>query len=361
MHSDFSTMAKAARSAIAVPAMSMETIQGRSRAGLVRDRARILALCGALTLAAFGVGTGVAAKFYDGIRTWITHGQVAVVVDSLVVDSEPMPAELRDVAARAAFPVVFPVGLPAGTRVTKLLFAPHERPTSITIGYRMPNDKHVGFTLNQTSTMQIGSAGLPEGRKRPIFREAVQWEVGRETVIALKAFLPNTQAARVKAAMLHATPRQSLASTEAMARTFPALDRTPDAADAAERLVQAGMHPVVIAQPFLRYLPPLVKQHRPLLDMRITYLTHIPAVHGQPDYANAMHEWPRHAIISANGVRAIDAVFHRTGDTYQCACAILFTQSQGGAYRIWILPSASSKRPVRYVVDARTLAVTRVK
>lgn len=357
MHSEFSSMAKAARSAIEVPTMSIETIHGRSRAGLVRDRARILALCGAVALSAFGVGTGAAAKFYDGIRVWMAHGQVAIVVDSLVVDSEPMPEELRDVAARASFPVVFPAGLPAGTRVTKLLFAPRDRPTSITIGYRMPGNKRLGFTLNQTSAMQIGNAGLPEGRGRPTFRDSVQWQIGRETVIALKAFLAENAASRVKAAMLRTTPQQSLASTEAMGRRFPVLDRTPDAGDIAERLVQPGMHPVVVAQPFLRYLPPLVRQHRPLLDMRVTYLTHVPAVHGGPDYAHAVHEWPKHAIITANGVRAIDAVFQRSGNTYQCTCAVLFTQSQGAAYRIWIIPSATSQPPTQYVVDARTFAV----
>ena len=357
MLSDFAKTGRVARDLIPVPELQVESIHCNVRAAAIRERTRLLSVCGALVFAAVIVGTGVAAKFYNGVRVWLSGSNVAVIVNSAAVVSEPMSVELRDVAARATFPVIFPVGLPKGMRLTKLLYAPREHPTNITLAYRYAGTgRGPGFTLVDTATLQRGP--VPRDPTPLEFSKSFHWQIGRETVLLPSRRLSAAEVAHVETQMHSVTPQASLVANELMLRTFTVVGNYPDVADVAEAYVTKGVHAVFVSPPFLRYIPPVIKQHRPLLDMRVVYLTHIPSEHGEPNYTDAMHEWPKHVIISAGGVQAIGKVFRSMPSGADCKCAILFTQPRSTTYSVWTFPLSRPSAVKKYDIDAKTLAVT---
>lgn len=360
MGSDFSAMGKAARALIPVPELSMDSIRARSHSAAARDRVRALIVCGAIRLAVLGAGAAVGEKLYDGVRVWLSGGKAALTVRSLVMVREPTASDLRDVVARATFPIVFPVGVPAGTRVTMILFAPAERPNFVEVQYRNERTNfNVGFSLIDSATVNTNEATLPTGSWRPPFQAGYQWRVGRETVLVPKfARISLHDVNRIEAAMMKASPEGSLALIGTMLRKVMVLGVTPELADIAERYAPPSGRSVLLDPQLIRRIPSLVQQGKPVVDDRTIYFSNIPSVHGEPDYSRATLHWPRVIVISAAGVRAIDAVLRFTGTRDDCDCEILFNQPSNATYWVWKISMSASPTARKYSVDAKTFAVT---
>ena len=359
MASDFSATGRAARALISVPEVPMGEIRVRSRKAATRERALII-VGGAMSLVVLGAGIAVGAKVYDGVRVWLSGGEAAVAVRSMVMVRQPMASDLRNVAASATFPIVFPVGLPAGTRVSMIMFSPAERPNHITLQYRNARTKfHAGFSLFDSASIHANDATQPAGAERPPFRAAYHWQVGRETVLVLKTSISIHEADRIEAAMTQVSPASSLTSTELMLRKVTVLGGSSELADVAELYAQVTSGCVLLDEQKVRDIPRLVKQGKPVLDTRTVYLSNIPSVHGEPDFSKATLTWPKVVVIPVRGVRAIEAVLRSTKVHANCACEILFKQADDETYWIWKIPQSGSAA-TKYVVDAKTRVVTPV-
>jgi hypothetical protein len=360
MQSDFSSKGRSARERIAVPEISMGLIRSRSHKATAQGRVRSLAVCGALVLATLGAGAALSGKIHDGINVWLSGGKVAIVVRSFEMAVEPTAADVRAGIAHASFPVVFPVGLPAGTRITGMEFSP----SSVTVRYanRRANF-HVGLSLIDTATIRTDDVRLPTGAMRG---EVYQWQVGRETVVVPIRSISLREMNGIKTAMMTTDPENSLVTTEAMLPRIILLDRStlvegPSAfADVAEHYAPASGSSVLLA---LRQagssIAQLAKQGKPILDSRIVTLSNIPAARGKfpgPDYSKATLHWFRAVVVSAGGVRAIDAVLRSIGG--KCDCEVLFNQPSGATYWVWTIPTSPSASVKKYSVDAKSLTVT---
>lgn len=358
MRYDFAASGRSARDLIPVPELPLESIRHRSRTASARGRLRALTLCVTICLAGLGAGAAFGEKIYAGVRVWLAGGKAAVVVSSLVMVREPTAADLRNVVARATFPIILPAGVPAGTRVTMIMFAPAERPNSVTVVYR--NDRarfNVGFSLFDSAAVNTNHAMLPAGSARPLFRADYQWQIGSESVFVLKEHISAVDANRIKGAMLQASPADSLALTAPMLRKVTVVGGAPALADAAERYAPREGRSVLLDRQQTRQIPRLVMQHKPVLDSRIIYLSNIPSVQGEPDYSKATLHWPKITVISEGGVRAIDAVLRSTGNRDDCGCEILFNQPNKTTYLVWKLPMSTSAVK-KFSVDAKTFVVT---
>jgi hypothetical protein len=359
MHSDFSAIAKLEREGIAVPATPLETIFSRSRALRSRDRLRMVLTCGAL-IGAIGAGT-VAPKLYDGIQFWMHGDRWAVIVNSMAIMSPPSATDLRTVTASATFPVVYPVGLPAGTHLIRAIYAPADHPTSITLQYLNPRSGlQSDFTL--VDPRAVNATAFPAaGDRRPHFAELRQrqWRVGSETVIAFQGNARPSYAQAIERAMLAATPSESLSATENTLWRLRVLGGTYELANAADRIAPESGG-VLIDRGNLRLIPKLARANRPLLAARTTYLTHIPYVNGQPQYNRASLSWEHTVAIPADGIRAVAAVMAAADESgrWTDCCEILYAPSQDGSYTLWTLPVSGSVPVKKYLVNAETYRVT---
>src|SRR5665213_2152206 len=124
---DFSVTGKAARERIPVPNLSMEAVRSASRAATQRNRRQRFALCGLIVLAALGA-TVAAARIYGGVHIWLSGGKAAATVRSMVVLKYPMASDVQRITLSATFPVVMPIGLPAGARIRQIMYSPSARP-----------------------------------------------------------------------------------------------------------------------------------------------------------------------------------------------------------------------------------------
>jgi hypothetical protein len=84
------------------------------------------------------------------------------------------------------------------------------------------------------------------------------------------------------------------------------------------------------------------------------YLTNTPSARGVPDYQKATLQWSNAIAIPAGGVGAIRAVLQNA----PCVCEILYLRANATAYWIWIIPVSPPAPASKYVVDAKTFAVT---
>lgn len=354
MSFNFSTAAKDARSRIPVPELSMALIRQRSRSATISDRVRGWIVLGAIGLAMLGTGVAFGSKAYEGVRVWLSGGKTALVIDSFAMVREPTPADLRAVVAKATFPIVFPASLPAGTTMRMLQFAPTDRPNFVIVEYQNKQTNfHAGFSLVDTASINANSSTSRAEAFRPQFRANYSWRVGRETVLVPD--LSPQDADRIKAAMMKASPADSLALTEALLRKVTVLGTSSELADIAERYAPSTGRSVLLDRALIRRIPNLAKQGSPILDDRTIYLSNVPLVHGQPDYSKATLRWPRVIVIPAAGVRALESVLRFAG--VDCACRLLFAQPESAMYWIWRIPMSGS--PVeKYSIDARTLVVT---
>ncbi len=359
MPSDFSAMGKSAISQLPVPEISMETIRSRSRAATLHSRFRTAVACGAICVAAVGTGIGFGQQIYDGVRVWLSGGNAAVAVRSFAMVREPMAADLRKAVQHATFPVVLPVGIPRGTHIRWIAFSPAEHPSFFTLDYHSDRAHfHVGFSLFDSTAVNTGQTESPMGSAMPHLMKVDHWQIGRETVVVVKRYIARDDAARIKEAMMKASPAQSLAATESMLSriTITWLGAPQNVIDRAQRLAPGNGRSVLIGPSQILQFSTLVKKGRPLLDPRTVFANNVPSAHGVPQYSKAILHWPRVAVVPVRGVQAIDAVLRSTGNGRRCRCAILFNQPSKATYWIWKIPLSNSGTAKKYSVDAKTLA-----
>jgi hypothetical protein len=341
--SDFSATAKNARLQIPVPPLDFEAIRLRSAASGARERLRRLVAVAAMAL---GVG-GAAAAFAStigGWHIWFFGNKVEATVQSLGIVRYPRAADVRNVVARATFPVVLPDGVPSGLRVTGIAYTPIDRPTMMTIQYgNALNPYAITISLIDTKKIAADEKLLPPGPAQAlVMAHPYRFLIEHEMVLMHSG--PVAQ--RVEAAMKHESPAQTAAAFDALLTRIIVLQKvTPRVAQVAEQVAPAGGD-VVVADWDIRLIPRLARAGKPLRDSRVVYLTSIPQVHGQPDYRDATLSWPKAIAIAPNGVRAAATVLRRSHTGPNCSCAILVHASSGG-YTVW-------------KIDQRTLRVTKL-
>lgn len=355
MDSEFSTAARAARALIPVPAAPIGSIRNRARSDRARSRMRVLVASSALALGGVGLATGAGARIVNDVRVWLNGDQVATVVHSGVLLRNPKAGELRAAIAKATFPVIFPVGVPAGTRITMVTLAPADRPSAITVSYH--NDAagfKASFALIDPAVVAPDGAAVPAASSS---RTAYHWNVAGEIVGTVAP--PSAEIERIKAAMLASTPAESLAANEAMLTKLTVLGATVRLA-IAERYAPPNGPSVLLDETQVASIPRLVQSRDAILDRRIDTITNISYKHG--DLANGTAHASKVIAVSAGGVRAIDAALHAGGTRLHapCGCEVLFTRPEGSTYWVWIIPLSGTDTVKKFAVDARTLAVTPV-
>jgi hypothetical protein len=359
MASDFSTLGRSARALIPVPDVPLDSIRRRSHAARTRSRAALFAACAAVALGAASVGTGVGAKISSGVQVWLSGGKSTLAVHSGVIMRYPTASELRSAIAGATFPVVFPVGIPAGSNVWMVTSAPAGHPSVITVSYENGAGFKPAFALVDPAVVDTDGASLPSGSALPPLQATYHFRVGGELVLSLEKYISADDLNRIKDAMTNATPRESLALTEAMLAKMTILPGNLRI-KAAERYRPPSGRSVLLEGAYLRTIPDLVKHHQPLLDRRIARVSNVKYANG--DLASAVVQPPTAVAISAGGVRAIDAVFlsaHEARSRNDCGCEVLFNEPTDGAtYQLWKIPLSSPGAVRHYSVDAKTFAVT---
>jgi hypothetical protein len=355
MSFDFSARARSAREALAVPDVPLGAIRARARTARTHERMRLLAASAALVVA-LGAGSVAGAKLYSSVRVWLGGGKAAMTVKSFDGVREPTNAEFRKAIAHATFPVVLPVGLPEGTRVTAVFSTPSGRPSALVISYE--NDRtgmKPSFVLVDPAVVDLGGRLLE--MQSASAKDVYTWRAGGEVVLMPKT-VSASQAKTVETAMRSATPADTLAATEPMLPAITVLGG-PNRLEAAEEHRTPGVPNVLIDRAQTRSVPGLVEHGQPIRDMRVFHVTAFPYVNGEPDYSRAKGWNERRIVVSPSGVRAIAAVLRSLhGGAAACTCEVLFSAPNAAAYRIATIPLAETQ-PVRvYTVDARTLAVT---
>jgi len=346
MHSDFSATAKNARMQIPVPPLDIEAIRERSAANGARERVRRLLAGAAMALGAVGAAAALASTA-GGWHLWMFGNKVELVIQSLGIVRYPVAADVRNVVARAAFPVVLPDGVPPRLRVLGIAYSPMDRPTLMTIQYGNASEPWVvAVSLIDTEKIAADEKLLPAGPEPAFTTQGYHFRIGRETVLVQGRHISAADAQRVEAVMEHESPAQTAAAFDALLTHIIVLQKvTPQVAQAAERVAPPGKD-VVVADWDMRLIPRLATQGKPLRDSRIVYLSSIPQVHGQPDYDNATLYWPKAIAIAPNGVRAIATALRRSHTGPNCNCAIL-VHASNGAYTVW-------------KIDHRTLRATQL-
>ena len=354
MSSDFSAAGRTARELIPVPELPLQSIRRRSRAAAKNGRFGIIAACASVAIALVVAGTGVGAKLYDGVRVWLTGSKIEMSIHSGVIMREPDAVLLRREMAHATFPMVFPVGLPAGTRVQMVTLTPLGRPSVVSISYEGPHFKS-GLTIVDPAVVDSGDGIGPDGTG-PVIKNAQHWRVGGEVVVVRGGSIPARYLDDIKAAMADSSPSASLAATEALLPKVVVVGGDVRLG-VAEQLRPAGGRSVLIGKQGVESIPGLVTHAQPLLDRRVWHLSSITYRNG--DISTASMTKADGIAVSADGVRAIGTVLRsRTKGASGCACEVLFYQPNASAYWIWTIPLQASGEPRKYTVDARTFAVT---
>ena len=354
MSSDFSAFGKLARNAIPVPEVPMQSIRRRARTAAEKGRFRTIAACASVAIALVVAGTGVGAKLYDGVRVWLTGSKIEMSIHSGVIMREPDAALLRREIAHATFPVVFPVGLPAGARVQMVTLTPLGRPSVVSISYEGPHFKS-GLTIVDPAVVDTGDATGPGGTG-PVVKDAEHWRIGGEVVIVRRGSIPARDLDQIRAAMAASSPSASLAATEALLPKVVVVGGDIRLG-VAEQLRPAGGRSVLIGKQGVESIPGLVTHAQPLLDRRVWHLSSITYRNG--DISTASMTKADGIAVSADGVRAIGTVLRsRTEGPSKCGCEVLFYRPNANTYWIWTIPLQARGEPRKYTVDARTLAVS---
>jgi hypothetical protein len=361
---DFSATGKVARDRIPVPDLSMDVIRNASRAAARRSRSQRLVLCGALALVSIGAAAG-AARIYDGVHIWLSGGKAGATVRSLALVRNPMTSDLRTIAANATFPVVMPIGLPAGTRVRQIMYSPAAHPNTIFVQYRSEKGNSIGgFFLLDPSSVDPDKTTVPMGPAQPSFSAVDQWKIGGETVVVRKGAFSADATRRIKSRMAAVSPAQTVVASESMLWRIMVLgvlgEPTSGATNQAERIAPRSGRSVLLDRGRLQSLAGLIARRKPMLDSRGVFLSDIPQTSNGPDYMKATYHWWRTIAIEPQGLRAIDAVLRSRGTSpTDCKCEILYNRPSDKAYWVWIIPQSGSSAPTKFTVDAVTFSVTR--
>jgi hypothetical protein len=356
MSFDFSESGRSARELIPVPDVPLASIRSRSQAARKRGRVQALVACAAISVGVVGAGTGIGAKIVDGLRVWVSGGQAAIKLDSIVVIRHPTSPELRDTIAHATFPVVFPVGIPADSRVFMLTATPADRPRAIIVSYQTHTGSDgPGFVLLDPAAVDASSGGVQAASAR--FQAVYHWRAGGEVVLAIKKRLVAAEVERIKAAMAQSSPRESLAVVETMLAKVAVLGG-PNRLELAERYAPGTGRSVLLDELQVRSIARGGNRGTPILDRRVFRASHVPYAHGDIDYRKLGPSRSKSVAVPANGVRAIAAAVRSAGGA-ACGCEVLFNQPNAATYWVWTIPMSGAQAGVKkYSVDARTLGVT---
>lgn len=362
MPSDFAKVGKQLEADLSVPALPIDAIRGRSRVQRRRHQWRLVVLCAFAAIAALGSGTVLAAKVF-GFQAWLSQDRVAATrVRSFIMYQGPDQATLRHVVSSATFPVVLPVGLPAGERVLRLVVAPADHPSIIMIQYL--ENGYRQYTLIDSSLVQNGSSPQIPGIASAPISAAHYWRAGGEVVFSENpSQWPQDPA--VRAAMLRATPAESLAKTASrLYRITSAGAFGLGLENMADALAPSSGRSALVGPQNLGQVAALVRAHKAIFAVQSTKFDHIPVVQGHEDLAHAsLHPGPQELAVSVDGVRAISAVLstNACGSGPKFTCEILINERSGMPYRIWVLATRPPKTAQAYVVDAKSFQVERAQ
>lgn len=352
MSSDFSAFGKHARYSIPTPEVPMQSIRRRARTAAERGRFGIIGACAAVAIALVVAGTGAGAKLYDGVRVWLNGGNIVMAIHSGVIMREPDAAALQREIAHATFPVLFPVGLPAGTRVQMITLTPMGRPSVVSVSYEGPHFKYT-LTLVDPAVVDSGASVVSDGTM-PVMKDAQHWRIGSEVVVVHRGSIAARELDDIKAAMAASSPSASLAATEALLPKVVVVGGDIRLG-VAEQLRPAGRS-VLIGKQGIESIPNLVTRAQPLLDRRVWHLSSITYRNG--DIRTASMTKADGIAVSAAGVRAIGTVLQsQAKGASRCACEVLFNQPNANTYWIWTIPLQASGVARKYTVDARTFTV----
>lgn len=358
MSCDFGLEAKHARAHLRVPQVPLERILARSTAARKQNKLRTIALSAVISLATVGTAAAFGSTIYGGVRLWLSGDTTAVSIQSFAITNEPTAADLKAVIGRAAFPVILPAGLPEGTHLWSLKYAPADRPDAVFLDYRNDRTKfRTGFALFGPDAVK-NAASLPLASTLRAPGGVYRWQTGQETVVVLKRAISRDDATAVQAAMAHASPQSSLAGTQPMLSRALILGLAKNLPEIAQRYAPQSGRTAVLGPVQVQSIHRLAAQAKPLRDPRTAYLTKIPFKAGLPDYANATVQWPFVVAVPLSGVRAIDAVFTHSGAPPCSQCAVVLNRQTGGNFSVWVVSPNAPYPATRYSVNPKTLAVT---
>lgn len=214
MPANFEHVCKTARDGIAVPPIPLDAIvlgaqTGSAKRTAGRRRGVLAAVIASISLAA----GAAAAEYYNHVQVTLKpSGEVNVSLDKgggyRATIRDPKPADFEKAARAVNFPVVLPVGLPAGTKAEALMVF---GPGAMQIIYNLPGawrrSNHLLFVMLANPSAVATAAKPPQATYQLRFGPAMgshgaRWVVGREEVIILNSTITPAELARVKAAML---------------------------------------------------------------------------------------------------------------------------------------------------------------
>ena len=362
MPSDFAKVGKTLEDALTVPDLSIDSIRSAARAESLQHQWRVFAACALAAIVALGSGSVLAARVF-GFRMWVSGDEMANTrVRSFTEYLAPDGDTLRHAVSSATFPVVLPVGLPNDDHVLRLVVAPTEHPSVITIQYE--GNGYTEYTLIDSSLVQNGKPPKIAGLASTQISESHYWRAGGEVVVSED---PSTwpQDSRVRAAMLRATPQGSL--TETLPRLYHIASVRAfglGVENTANALAPPTGRSALVGPENLKQVPALIRAHQAILVSQSTKFDHIPVVRGHEDLAHASHHpGPQRVAVSAGGVRAVGAVLTTgaCGPEPKFTCEILINERSGMPYHVWVLPIRSPQASQTYVVDPRSFHVERAQ
>lgn len=361
MRFDFADAAKSARAQLYVPDVPLQRILEGSALERKRSKVRTWLLSTAIVLAMAGTAAAITTNGFNGVRLWFSGNKTTVAIQSFGMFREPTLSDVRNIVTGVEFPVVLPVGLPAGMHVWAIQYAPADRPNFVSIDYRSERSgKRVAFAIFDPSAVDAGDPLIPPGTAHLTFNNAYySWRVGVERVMVSNKELSSAQVEQIKSAMLASSSRSSVAAQQPMLSKAIVLGLDPSLTRIAQQYERPSLQTVVVGPENVRQIPTVVKRGRPLLDVRNVQLTNIPSVHGEPDYKNATLYWPKSVIVPPSGVRAIDAVLRYAAPANTCTCAVVFSKPSPNAFSVWMVPMNAANAVRKYSVNASTFVVKR--
>jgi len=322
------------------------------RTAHARGRFKALVASVVLAVVALGAAAGAGAKINDGVHVWLSGGRVAAEFHSGVLLRWPMAADLRAVAAHATFPVVFPAGIPGGSRTDLVTAAPLDRPSFIVVFFHHGARFKEGFALLDPAVVSTTDA-LPKAATQIGAKASISWRQGGE-IIAVPSNVSAADLARIKAATARLSPAQSLAAIEAAAPSLRVIGVTVRL-EIAERYARSDGRSVLVGEQYLPTVLRLASASKPLLDNRVVRFRNFRPVNQR--IIRTTDEPITDIAVPAAGVRAIAAVLRAPENRAGCRCEIIFDPLDAGTYQMWKIPLAPSGKVTKYVVNASTFAV----
>ncbi len=207
---DFVDLCRGARERMSVPAIPLAAIRNAAECRPVpeyrkRPKGLITALLTGASIAAVAAGAEVLSVAHVLFNP---SGTVQLSSDRLEHTENPTAEDLRSAARHAAFPVVLPAGLPAGTTPVMLLRAGS---SALLVQYDLPGAwRRSNHVLDILLTSPQTLAASPENVRRNYELQlggtaahgGVHWTIGHEDVIVLQSTLTPAELAHLKSAMM---------------------------------------------------------------------------------------------------------------------------------------------------------------